>query len=338
MKKQAHGAAKAAPFFPVLLLAACGTGQQATPPPDLRIDPARVAVAGLSSGAYMATQAHLAYADRIHGAALIAGGPYGCANGDLGTALGSCMQGTPAPDAAALAARVRERAGQGRLAPLEALAGDRVLVLHGALDSTVSPGLAATTADLYRQLSDSVDVALDDRRDFAHTLPTDSAGGACDRSEPPYLGRCGFDAAGHVFATLFGPGPAAVDTAAGELRRIDQRAYVPDGVKTQLADEGYLYLPAACAEGEACGLLVVFHGCEQNADSVGEAFVREAGFNRWADAYGVAVLYPQATASFVPLNPKACWDWWGYTGADYDTREGAQLRWLAKALKGLGLE
>jgi hypothetical protein len=32
----------------------------------------------------------------------------------------------------------------------------------------------------------------------------------------------------------------------------------------------------------------------------------------------MVLLYPQATTSgLIPYNPKGCWDWWGYTGADY---------------------
>lgn len=103
-----------------------------------------------------------------------------------------------------------------------------------------------------------------------------------------------------------------------------------------MAEAGYLYLPPDCAAGAACGVLVAFHGCQQNADKVGETFVRDAGFNRWADVHRVAVLYPQVRSSYLPLNPKACWDWWGYTGEAYDTRDGAQLRWLAAALTALG--
>jgi len=81
---------------------------------------------------------------------------------------------------------------------------------------------------------------------------------------------------------------------------------------------------------------VVFHGCQQNADTVGNAFARDAGFNRWADVHRVAVLYPQTRSSYLPLNPNACWDWWGYTGPDYDTRRGVQQRWLAAAMAALG--
>ena len=73
------------------------------------------------------------------------------------------------------------------------------------------------------------------------------------------------------------------------------------------------------------------------ADRIGTRFVAEAGYNRWADGAGIVVLYPQARSSLMPLNPKACWDWWGYTGRDYDTRDGAQLRWLKRVFAQFGI-
>ena len=103
-----------------------------------------------------------------------------------------------------------------------------------------------------------------------------------------------------------------------------------------LADVGFVYVPKSCAAGETCGLHIALHGCQQNADAVGESFARDAGYNRWADARHLVVLYPQTRASYAPLNPKACWDWWGYSGTDYDTQQGVQLRWLANAAAALG--
>jgi hypothetical protein len=35
------------------------------------------------------------------------------------------------------------------------------------------------------------------------------------------------------------------------------------------------------------------------------------------------VLYPQAEAS--PGNPNHCWDFWGYTGREYYSRDGKQM-------------
>ena len=42
-----------------------------------------------------------------------------------------------------------------------------------------------------------------------------------------------------------------------------------------------------------------------------------------AEANGLVILYPQARTT--PLNPKACWDWWGYTGKQYACQYGLSL-------------
>lgn len=330
-------------FIPMVLLAGlAGCRADPAPPlPAIAVDPSRIAVAGVSSGAIMATQVHFAWSDRLRGAALVAGTPYGCAGGSLETALGPCMQARPyLPDPKRLAALVRARADAGELAPLAGLAGDTVYVLHGRDDATVAPDLAGSVAGVYEALSDEaggIEVVRDTGRGFPHLLPTLDRGIDCALGGKPWLGRCGFDAAGEMMARLFGPPSSEASAeAGGELRRFDQSPFAPAGVDPILADAGYLYLPKACAAGAACGVLVAFHGCQQNVDKVGEAFVRDAGFNRWADVHRVAVLYPQVRSSYLPLNPKACWDWWGYTGENYDTRDGAQLRWLAAALTALG--
>jgi hypothetical protein len=323
-----------------MVLAGCTSRAEAPPLPPLQIDSQRVAVTGLSSGAYMATQVHVALSDRLRGAALIAGGPYGCAAGDLGQALGVCMKAEPAaPDATQLAERARARASEGRIAALSGLSGDRVLVLHGAQDLKVAPAVGAAAADFYRALqSEAPGLQVQARLDgaFGHLMPLPGEGDECADPPAPYLGRCGVDAAALVFETLYGPAPREATSATGKVQSFSQQALIGDGPDPVLAETGYVYVPAQC-EGETCGLLLAFHGCLQNADKVGEAFVREGGFNRWADAYGVVVLYPQTRASYAPLNPNACWDWWGYTGEHYDTRDGAQLRWVARVLEALGV-
>lgn len=309
--------------------------------PKLEVDATRVAVAGLSSGGYMATQAQLAYPEIFHGAAIVAGGPYGCAGGQLSVALGSCMKGVPVPDVDRLVTRARRLAGEGRNGPLAALANARVYLLHGRGDTLVAPAVAEAGARFYEKLRDEVPglggmrVHDDGQRAFAHNLPVAAAGDDCGRSESPYLGHCGFDAAGAIFAQMFGAPARAATTAKGQLRNFDQDALRPGGADAFLAGTGYVYLPPDCLAGKPCGLLVALHGCKQNADAVGEAFVRDAGFNRWADVYDVAVLYPQTRASFAPLNPQACWDWWGYSGTNYDTRQGVQLRWLVDAVRAI---
>jgi len=93
-----------------------------------------------------------------------------------------------------------------------------------------------------------------------------------------------------------------------------------------MADEGYAYVPRAC-DSQPCRVHVAFHGCRQNAQAVGERFVRDAGYNRWADSNRLIVLYPQTIARWWWVyNPRGCWDWWGYTGAGYATKEAPQMR------------
>src|SRR6266540_3584160 len=52
--------------------------------------------------------------------------------------------------------------------------------------------------------------------------------------------------------------------------------------------------------------------------------LRHAGYDTWAQRNGIVVLFPQAV-SIPLLNPNGCWDWWGYTDANYANREGVQI-------------
>nr|MBP7623956.1 hypothetical protein [Xanthomonadales bacterium] len=323
-------------FVVSALLIALGGCDEADPPlPPLPIDAARISVSGISSGAYMAHQVHLVFSRSIHGAALIAGGPYGCARGDLQTALADCMNPTTSsPDVPMLAAEVRARAAAGRIDALAGLEGDRVLVVHGRADGTVAAAVSATTTDLYRRLADTVEVTQDDDRDFAHVFPM-AMPGECV-ADDAHMAACGIDLAGEILRHLADAQAEAATTARGDLLAFDQRAYAEDDHDPRLSDRGYLYVPPQCRE-QACGLHVAFHGCEMQADRIGTRFVAEAGYNRWADSVGVVVLYPQVRSSLMPLNPKACWDWWGYTGRDYDTRDGAQMRWLMRVFAHFGV-
>lgn len=68
----------------------------------------------------------------------------------------------------------------------------------------------------------------------------------------------------------------------------------------------------------------------------GDRFALDAGVDRRADLYRRVLRYPEARSGELPLNPKACWDGWVYTGPDYDTRRGPRLRWLEPAMAAPG--
>jgi poly(3-hydroxybutyrate) depolymerase len=89
---------------------------------------------------------------------------------------------------------------------------------------------------------------------------------------------------------------------------------------------------------EACRVHIALHGCLQDAGDIGGKYIRQAGYNEWADTNHIVVLYPQTRKigpagqdplAWNPLlvNPNACWDWWGYhdfTNA-YMTHTGQQM-------------
>jgi hypothetical protein len=50
----------------------------------------------------------------------------------------------------------------------------------------------------------------------------------------------------------------------------------------------------------------------------------------------MVVLYPQTRSSnLMPMNPQACWDWWGYTDANYANRKGQQIQAVLKLAQSL---
>jgi len=53
-------------------------------------------------------------------------------------------------------------------------------------------------------------------------------------------------------------------------------------------------------------------------------FIKGSGFARWANANRFVILFPQVSVNPL-LNPKGCWDWWGYTGKDYLTKDAPQI-------------
>ena len=316
-------------LFGSALAAACSKAPPpAEPAGHFSIDPARITVSGISSGAYMAGQLHVAHSATFSGAGLLAGGPYGCAEGSITQAIGPCVKGENL-DVAHLAARAREAAAAGSIDAVENLADDNVWLFIGTLDDKVAADAVRAAGEFYGEFSGKA--LLVDDVVVVHGMPTLENGLACDAFGTPFIQDCGYDAAGILLGTLLGElQPRAA--AGGELRTIPQ----PGGTDAEMLDEALLYVPASCADGESCGVHVAFHGCLQSTEFVGDAFARGAGYNEWAESNNLLVLYPQVASSKVaPMNPYGCWDWWGYTGEAYATKDGAQLKVVKATLDAL---
>ena len=313
--------------------------QDNTVPPPLSLDMTNVTVSGLSSGGYMATQFHLAHSDWVTGVGVLAAGPYYCAQGDITQALAKCVDKLASPiDIVALNKHAKTYEEQGKIAPLENLHAAKVWLYHGTKDTRVIRKVSDRLYEQYQAWVDENNIKYVNDKPTAHLFPTQKNGGDCQTSKAPYIGKCNYDAAGAMLSHLVGDLNSPDDQLSGALYTIDQHAS-SGGHASTLAKEAFVYVPENCASGEPCRAHISFHGCNQYADAVGNAYVTQTGINTWADDNNIVVLYPQTKKSlFMPLNPQGCWDWWGYTSSDYANRDGEQIKAVTQMLKSLNHE
>lgn len=317
-------------FF--VFLAACGAEEAVdiVDVPTFNIDTSRVTVSGVSSGAYMAGQLHIAHSAIVGGAGLIAGGPYWCASGTMKKGLGPCMNGGDI-GLDDLRAYADEQAKNAAVDALENLRDDKVWVFHGALDTIINSEVPAAAKSFYEGLLAAENIIVVTDVEVPHGMPTLATGVDCATVATPFLNACNYDAAGELLLALYGPLKTRT-TAVGELLPVPQ----PGAEDAEMLDSALLYVPPSCAAGEPCGVHIALHGCQQSTEFVSDAFAAGAGYNEWAESNNLLVLYPQvASSKIAPLNPLGCWDWWGYTGEDYATRTGAQVAAIKATLDSL---
>ncbi len=339
-----------------LTLGGCNDGEQKTassrPLPALGAKTDETSVSGISSGAYMAGQFQMAHAKRVVGAAIIAGGPYGCSESifadtmpgtgtailNLSKAVNGCMLdllgmwGVSDPDA--LAKKAEERAQKDEIDPIADVVRDRVYLFTGTADHTVAPSIVKHAAEFYKKLGvpdTNVDLVSD--LPAGHAFVTDDEGSACGVSGDPYIVNCGYDQAGALLKQIYGDLNPRTTTPSGSFIDFDQRPFVSRDDSAELAETGVVYVPKSCSETPGCRVHIAFHGCAQNREAVGDTFIKESGFARWADTNRLIVLFPQVADS--PINPQGCWDWWGYTGPKYLTRDAPQIAAVNKMLDAL---
>ena len=318
-------------------LLACGTALAAEKLAPLDADATATSVSGISSGGYMAVQFHVAHSAMVSGVGVLAAGPYYCAQGNVLTAVNNCMSPSalaPVPRVALLKTITDTLAGAGLIDATANLKRAKVWLFTGKQDQTVEPSVVKALQAYYGEYVPASAIVLVSTVDAGHAMVTDDYGGRCSATAPPFINDCHFDAAGKLLEHIYGKLKPAVTNESGRVVAFDQAEFVAGSpYDVSLADTGYAYVPKSC-ESTRCKVHVAFHGCKQSAEAVGEKFVRHAGYNRWADSNGIIVLYPQTISrsgfgvfSFTYiLNPNGCWDWWGYTGPQYHTHNGAQVR------------
>ncbi len=296
--------------------------------PALHADPALVSVSGLSSGGFMAAQYAVAFSAGIKGAGIVAGGPYDCTDANLG-GITTCMSGKP--KAQASYDKAVDFAKRGKIDSLDHLVSSKVYLFSGTKDKTVYPAVVDAVRDFYA-LAGLPPANLVYVNDYpaGHAFLSPSFGNDCPTSQSPFINQCTvlggtsrYDQPQAILSHIYGALQPQAATLSSQPEPFDQSEF---GRQSGLDETGYVYIPQTCRAADAkCAVHVVFHGCKQNAATVGNDVYAKVGYNPWADTNGVIVLYPQVKAAVMQGNPNGCWDWWGYTGADFPLKSGPQM-------------
>ncbi|XP_004919497.3 uncharacterized protein LOC101732077 [Xenopus tropicalis] len=289
---------------------------------------ADLSVSGLSAGAYMANQYHLAQSNRMVGAAFFAGGPYYCAQGNMINALNTCMKLPYGININTLISKTNSYATSMLLDPVSNLAGQKVFIFSGSKDTVVVPGVVKKLEEYYKAFITSPG-AIKTVYDIPaqHGMPTDSYGGSCGLTNLDYVNNCNYNGAYEALNFIHGnlQKPSSSASLTGQLTLFDQSEYFGGSAASTYAMDtaGYVYVPSSCQAGAKCKLHIVFHGCLQGREKVGDRFAKNGGYNQVADLNDFIVLYPQAKSNM--SNPNGCWDWWGFTGTNYANKNGSQM-------------
>ena len=317
--------------------------------PRLGANLKQTSLSGISSGAYMAGQYQLAHSQDVVGAGIIAGGPYGCAEStfadtmpgpgtlfiNVSKAINGCMLnalqswGIPDPQQLAGARGASPSTAASTPSPVSRPTASTCSPARRTAPSCrrSSPPRPSTRRSACRPRTSSTS------RTSPRATPSSPrrAGSPAPKSGKPYVVDCDYDQAGALLRHIYGDLKPSSSEPTGELVVFDQRAFTRD--LGDQGDHGFVYVPANCRDDEGCRVHVAFHGCEQSRGAIGDVFAKETGFNRWADTNRLIVLYPQTTTG--ALNPQSCWDWWGYTGRDYLTRNGPQIQAVSRMIERL---
>ena len=217
----------------------------------------------------------------------------------------------------------------------------RVYIFGGTQDRVVRPSVVAATRDFFAAAGVAGDkLAYVDTVPAGHAFIAPAYGNLCETNGSPYVGRCkvnggAYDQPRAILQHIHGTLKPAAATLSATVTPFDQREF--GGASTGLDDTGYVYVPASCRTATgACAVHVVFHGCQQGARLVAGSVYSSVGYNHWADSNRLIVLYPQvAPSKALPTNPQGCWDWWGYSGLNFQVRGGAQLSAVKKMVERL---
>lgn len=310
-------------------------------------------ISGLSSGAFMTVQLHLAHSSSFAGAGIIAGGPFRCAETYRGNepttaedayienSLYICMNPLipqVTPDAQRLVEMARATARDGLIDDVSNLSDDRLYIFTGSEDEVVYSDVVQRTRQFYEMLGVKPDnIVYHDTVPAGHCIITDNPeDSVLATNQPPYINNGGFMQSHDILRHIYQGLKPAAERASGELLRFDQTEFLGNEAPwSSMSRFGYAYIPSNVLAGKVDEprVHIALHGCKQgynytdyvngradiaNQPPYGNRYFTTTGYNHIAESNDIIVLYPQAegTDNGEIQNPDGCWDWWGYTSRD----------------------
>jgi hypothetical protein len=338
------------------------------------VERGKSSVSGLSSGAFMTVQLHLAHSASFSGVGVIAGGPFRCAesyqdaaamaeDAYVQGALYICMNPLSpqsGPNAKHLAQVARETAKAKEIDAIEHLKNNRIYIFTGSEDSVVYSSVVQKTKEFYELLGVAPEhIQYVSDVPAGHSIITDNAEDSpLSSNRPPYINQGGFMQSHDILRHIYGPLKPPSERLSGSLIRFDQTEFFGGQSRASMSHFGYAYVPRAVQEGAPARVHIALHGCKQgynyvnyvngrpdlqNCPPYGNRYITTTGYNHLADSNDIVVLYPQAQGidDGATQNPDGCWDWWGYTSAhprkpDYYSRNAIQIKAIHSMLTRLG--
>ena len=260
-----------APLLILVSLAPAGASAQAVQSlPAFDVDIAQSSISGLSAGGYMAMQFEVAFSSILKGAGIIAGGPYYCAQGNQTTATSVCSCvpfgcfGTTTTNVPDLIRITDRNAAQGLIDATSSLRNGRFWLFSGTADTAVPQRIMDDLKTYLLHYVDSGNIFYKNDLAAEHAQPTDFFGNPCNVRNDPFINNCNYDAAGELLQSIYGTlRPPNTGQLQVSFIEFDQSEFLANPTSHGLADTGWLFVPTDCANGQACRLHIVFHGCKQ---------------------------------------------------------------------------
>lgn len=317
-----------------------------------QVDLSQTSVSGLSSGAFMSSQFHVAYSDLLVGAGIVAGGPFYCVGSHLddptkflSVATSTCMEPLlqfAAPDGEKLWKKAQKFAKENKIADVNNLKDDKIYIFSGSNDQTVKTMVVDQTEAFYKAAGvPPENIKYRKNLNAGHAIIVENAQVKCSATDPPYINDCDFMQSHKILQHIYGQlnPPADSNQLSGKIIEFNQSEFI-NAKNTSMSKKAYAYVPKIC-ETETCKVHIAIHGCKQGQAVIGDTYYTTTGYNEIADTNKIIVLYPQVQPSpSIPFNPRGCWDFWGYSSDKpskpvFYTRESPQMKAIVGMLNRL---